>query len=236
MDPVVQLEAEWLWLRRGPLRGPFAVWRRSAPELAPFADVEALLAFLHAERPERTDAPLAALLALAASDGGAARVCLQAILPALKAQARRLRRSAELHDELWALLLAHAWEAICSYPRSRRSRVAANLTLQVLHETSRALRRGASPLGLARGGGAALAVSLEEARELAAPPPRAGAESLLAGPLRSGALRAEEAELILATRLDGVRLRELARASGVGYELLRKRRQRAEARLRAALD
>ena len=38
--------------------------------------------------------------------------------------------------EVWSLLLAHAWERICSYPLARRpERVAANLLYDTLRDT-----------------------------------------------------------------------------------------------------
>jgi DNA-directed RNA polymerase specialized sigma24 family protein len=238
VDAVRQLEAEWAVLQRGALTAALRDWARSAPALAGFASPDALLAYLHREPPERTDAPLAALLACAAADRRAGRVCLQAILPALKRQATRLRQPPELRDELWALLLGCAWEAICTYPQARRRRVAANLVLEVLHASTRALRRGASPFAAPPPPAQRpLLLGLDEAARVAAPPPPrpGGAEALLAGAVAAGVLAPAEAELILATRLDGVSLRALAAAGGVGYEQLRKRRQRAEARLRASL-
>ncbi len=48
-------------------------------------------------------------------------------------------------------------------------------------------------------------------------------------------LTAAEAELVGETRLGGVAPRELAQRWGVSYEALKKRRQRAEARLVAWL-
>ena len=65
------------------------------------------------------------------------------------------------------------------------------------------------------------------------PPPRppAHGDLLLAQAVRAGVLSAEDAELIAATRLQEIPLRELAGRFGVGYEALRKRRWRAETAL-----
>lgn len=60
-------------------------------------------------------------------------------------------------------------------------------------------------------------------------------EPVLDAAVRAGTLTATEAELIAHTRLEGVSLVTLATQTGVGYKTLAKRRQRAEARLAAAL-
>ena len=51
----------------------------------------------------------------------------------------------------------------------------------------------------------------------------------------AGAIAERDAELILQTRVDGIRLRLVARSFGVSYHALRQRRQRAEKRLRELL-
>ena len=179
---------------------------------------------------------------LAAADRIAGRVCLQAILPALKRYAGRIRPGSGGPDELRELLLAAAWEAICSYPLSRQRRVAANLVLQVLHDTTRELARseGRTP-GRSRtpagSGGAVVALEAAELELAAAAPPRPplGVDGLVAGAVHRGVVGGREAELILRSRVDGERLGMLAAELGVGYGALRRRRARAEARLRAAL-
>jgi hypothetical protein len=57
------------------------------------------------------------------------------------------------------------------------------------------------------------------------------AELVLEEAVDAGVLSRMEAELVAASRIEEVPLRELAGRWGVGYEALRKRRQRAEARL-----
>ena len=65
------------------------------------------------------------------------------------------------------------------------------------------------------------------------PPPRppAHGDLLLAQAVRAGVLSGVDAELIAATRLQEIPLRQLAGRWGAGYEALRKRRWRAEAAL-----
>ncbi len=107
------------------------------------------------------------MLRLGSADPRAARLCLQAILPALKSQAARLARGPRPREELWELLFANAWEAIRRYPLARERRVAANLVLEVLHGSTRELRRERRGAGLA--GGPLTAVGLERARGREAP-------------------------------------------------------------------
>lgn len=60
-------------------------------------------------------------------------------------------------------------------------------------------------------------------------------ESVLQAAMRAGTLTLAETELIARTRLEGVSLVALSTETGVAYKTLAKRRQRAEARLAAAL-
>lgn len=227
---VAQLEQEWPLLARRELALAFARWRANQPSLRRFQRPEELLVFLHGAAPDQSDGPLLALLVLAADDRAAGRFVLQAILPALKAQARRLATRSTPREELWELLLFHAWEAICTYPVTRRHRVAANLVLQVLHDTSRELKR--SPQIAART--AARGPSFRHARVRPAqraasgPPPR----RLLHAAITAGVIRRRDAALILRTRLGDAELRRLAHSAGISYQALLKRRQRAEQALR----
>jgi hypothetical protein len=66
-------------------------------------------------------------------------------------------------------------------------------------------------------------------------PPWAHPDFVLARAVAAGVIDADEAELIGRTRLGGEHLRAVAGELGCGYEAVKKRRQRAEARLVAAL-
>ena len=246
-DPVSQLEREWERLERGPLSRALCRWRPRQPPLARFHEGRQLLRFLQSAPAGETNAPLLSLLALAREERPllalspkqlarrglaheqllAGRLLLQAILPALKAQAERIRHRHGDRDEIWELQLFYAWEAICSYPLERRHRrVAANLVLQVLHQTTRHLRDDERRRALASGYAASPRHSDHTPDARPAP---------LAPALAAGVLAASDAELILQTRLDGVSLRLAAQSRGVGYHALRQRRQRAEQRLRSFL-
>jgi hypothetical protein len=230
----LQLEREWPSLSSGALAEALPGWRRAEPALARFASPASVLSFLRRSSGE-SDPVLLALLRLAADDPLAGRLCLHAILPALKAQAARLAGGGVRREESWELLLAHGWEAIRRYPLAREQRVAANLVLQVLHATTRELRRPGHGSGRVRL--APAVVELERARSLEAPPTSGlcGVEGLVAAALGGGAAARSDAELILRTRVDGLRLQHLAACEQASYDALRKRRQRAEQRLRAGL-
>ena len=212
-----------------------------------------MLRFLHSRPREDTTEPLLALLALARDDQLAerfrlaGRFLIQAILPSLKSQATRIVYPPALRDEVWELLLFYAWEAILAYPIERRcNSVSANLVLQVLHDTTRELRRAKAHRQDEETGGV-----YEEA--LRTVPATGGALRALVGSIlpagadpidvetfvlaaaRGGLIADRDAELILQSRVDGIPLRLLARVVGVGYQALRKRRQRAERQLRQLL-
>jgi hypothetical protein len=236
MNAVTQLEQEWPFLAGRAFRDALPAWQERRRALRGFQNVRDLLRFLHAAPAQQTDPLLLALLALARRDRLAGRFVLQAILPALKNHAARLLRTgAASYDEVWELLLFHAWERICSYPLRRRSQVAANLELDVLQRIRRELHRA---FRLREHACPALTLELlnlpARHRQFTAPT-RAADERLLGDAIEAGVITAEDAQLILDTRIDGVPLRAAAEECGLTYTLLRQRRLRAEDALRAWL-
>jgi DNA-directed RNA polymerase specialized sigma24 family protein len=229
MDVAAQLDREWPLLADAGIARQLADWQRREPALVGFTHPTTLLRFLHSAPAAETDAVLLALLRTARHDRLAGRLLLQALLPALKTQSARIVHPADRRDELWELLLFHAWETICCYPLTRSRRVAANLVLQVLHDTTRELRRAYAPKHPDQ---------VPPAHELgsALPADADGREDAIQAAVTAGAISAADAELVLCTRVDGIRLRFLASLLGVSYTALRKRRQRAEAELRKALE
>ncbi len=231
---VDQLEQEWPPLVQHRLRSAFARWRSAQPSLRRFEQPSQLLCFLHNASSAATDEPLLALLILAQEDSAAGRFVLQAVLPALKAQAQRLARRGVPHDELWELLLFYAWQAIRTYPVARRSRtVAANLALQVLHDTTRELdrcRRPAHARRRRRAGDRALPTTAAACRRPRRSPTRRA--FLVLAAVRADVISRRDATLILRSRFQDVPLRVLAEEAGVPYQALLKRRQRAEQTLR----
>jgi hypothetical protein len=248
MDVAYQLDCEWPRLARTDVARALPRWQESHPELRRFATPGRLLRFLHSAPAEQTDAPLLALLELALDDRLAGRTLLQVLLPALKTRADRIVYPSQLREEVWELLLYSAWEAICCYPLERRRvRVAANLVLEVVHRTTRELRHGLHDvlaeqpdLDWLRPPSAADHAD-ERANgdralvELAAPAARIAPEAVVLAGVAARVISAADADLILRTRVDGIRLQVLARTLGVNYDALLKRRQRAESALRNLL-
>jgi hypothetical protein len=224
--PVDVLEHDWRREQHRPLlRSQFQAWREAEPALSRFEDPAALLRFLRVPGSnDGKDAALCALLVQAKSEPLAGRVVLEAILPGLKKLAGRILVDAREREELWSALMACAWERIRTYPVERRPRkVAANLLLDCLRGTLAALTgaRRAAVLG-----------SFAALGELEAPRRCEGdVDALLAEARTAGAVSRYEANLILATRIDGVPLSALARSQRVSFDTLKHRRQRAERRL-----
>jgi DNA-directed RNA polymerase specialized sigma24 family protein len=223
--PVDVLDPDWRHELVAPhLRRRFRVWREAEPALAAFRDPAALLRFLRGPGSgAHKDEVLCALLRRARREPVAGRVVLEAMLPGLKKLAGRLLTDVRDREELWSVLLACAWERIRTYPVERRPRrVAANVLLDSLNGTlatfSRERREPASGAGI-------LAYSV------AAVPAPAGVDALLDAAIDAGAVSREEAELILATRVDETPLSVLARSQGVNFDTLKHRRGRAERRL-----
>lgn len=224
--PVDILERDWQRELNGPqLQSRFAAWRATEPALSPFQSPLAVLRFLRrAGSSTRKDEVLCALLRRARWESVAGRVVLEAMLPGLKNLAGRLLIDVRDREELWSVLLACAWERICSYPVQRRPRrVAANVLLDSMRATL-------ATFSSARRDPAARAESLPSRAE--ALPESIGVDALLDAAISAGAITRDEAELILATRVDGAQLSVLARSRGVSSDTLRHRRGRAERRLR----
>lgn len=228
--PFELLRREWPVVSRGAMQERFTAWQEAEPALARFADAAALVSFLHGAAPyEQKDAVLLALLSRARFEPLAGRVALEAIRPGLLGLLARLpRHDDETHEQAQALILAAAWQRIRRYPVERRPRrVAANLLLDTLHETTRALREPA------RDAADTLPWSAlaEQTAEAEGEDVDGDVEELMRRAVRAGALSGTEAELVLASRIDGVSLHDLARRTGASYNTIKLRRQRAEWRL-----
>jgi DNA-directed RNA polymerase specialized sigma24 family protein len=250
MDVAYQLDCEWALLARNEIARALRRWQQQQPQLRRFGSPRCLMCFLHSAPAEQTDGPLLALLELARNDQLARRTLLQVLLPALKAQAERMTHPACMRDEVWEVLLYFAWETICGYPvERRRVCVATKLVLDVLHNATRELHR--QPASSDKSDQShqlgwllpnepirneETAAPEEHATEPVAPPESLPPEAVVLEGVAAGVLGRRDAELILLTRVDGIRLRLLARTFGVSYHALRQRRQRAEQRLREFLE
>jgi hypothetical protein len=225
-DLIEKLEAEWPLLAAGALQPRLRTWAASEPALSGFATPQQLLRHLRGlrGRPRAEDAILAALVRHAQSDPLAARVVLHALLPGLKALAGRILLEAGEREELWSALLAHCWERIRRYPIERRpARIAANVLLDTLKKTTWELKRQRLLRDQESG-----ETRPDEIASIGVDP---DVQRLLDGAVAAAAISAEEAELILRTRVDGADLHALAAEARVAYHTLKVRRLRAEKRL-----
>jgi DNA-directed RNA polymerase specialized sigma24 family protein len=221
--PLCRLEAEWRRQLAGPrLAHRLAAWRRQSPALAPFTDAASLMRlFRGPAQPATKDRVLHALIEIARDEPLAGAVVLEAITPGLKRLSRRILHDPRDRDEVWAALLATAWERVRAYPLHRRERVAANLLLDTMRGTFAALRVPRLRIG----------EPFHEIEELPPAPVDGDVDGLLDLAVEAGALNRDDAELILLTRIDGFRLVDLADERSVAYNTLKVRRQRAERRL-----
>lgn len=222
MDPIVHLTGSWRQGGAGRrLAAALRGWSDSDPALRRFDSTEELFRFLRTDPSADRDDVFCALLRRAKQDQLAGLVVLEAVLPGLKRLAGQLLFDGSDRDEVWSLLLANVWEQITSYPVERRPRrVAANLLLdtrkRTLAERDRIREQARRP----------------EAWEAIAPAGLGGSVDLLLDrAAEAGAISRDEAELILATRIDGRPLAEVGAEFGVSYQALLMRRIRAEKRL-----
>ena len=223
-DHVLNLDRDWRRLVRGVLPKHLRAWARAEPALAAFPEPSRLIAFLRSDAPAASkDAVLRPLVRIARDEPLAARVVLEALAPGLTRLAERVIFDERDRDELWALILGHAWGQIRSYPLERRpSKIAANLILETRRAAladftrDRRPRRELPPRPLG---------------ERVAAPASVDVDTLLARAVAAGAINADDAELILQTRIDEVPLRKLAAERELAYHTLNVRRLRAEKRL-----
>ena len=147
---------------------------------------------------------------------------MQALIPGLVCLRRRLARFASIED-LDAAIVASAWERIRTYPHARRpQRIAANVLLDTRKAVSRTYDfTHCDPT-----------IFVVDTGEPADDP----ADTLLvvlAKACERAILTAHEAKLIYDTRCGGISIAELASSGRVSVDALRRRRSRAELKLRA---
>jgi DNA-directed RNA polymerase specialized sigma24 family protein len=225
VDPVEALGQEWQQLARGSLRVRLRTWVLQEPALAPFAEPARLLTFLHGPAPwTEKDHLLLPLVRIARDEPLAARLVLQALLPGFKAIAGRVLHDRSERDDLWELLLAHAWTQIRRYPLERRPRrIAANLLLDTLNRTMRDLKLERSRRRHEVSKSSAVARQARDQRAKVLP--------MLVAAVKAEAISSFEARLIFAVRIEQCPLAEIAAEERLAYNVLRVRLQRAERRL-----
>jgi DNA-directed RNA polymerase specialized sigma24 family protein len=224
--PVDILERDWQReLAGGALAERLQRWREVEPALWPFTRPASLIRYLGPATPAASkDVVLCALLRRAREDPVAARLVLQALLPALKRRVGRVLIDVDEREELWSGVLYRLWRRIRSYPVGRLPHhVAANLALSAVRDELRARERERKQ---ARG-------------RVGEPSPElpdhcaddGDIDMRLAEAVDGGAITAWEAELIARTRVDGELLGPIAAARGVRLNTLVQARVRAERRL-----
>jgi hypothetical protein len=169
------------------------------------------------------DAALTWLVQRAQADGGAWLVGLAGVLlPGIGRRVYPLCRAfPRLAPDLEAEALTALLQAIQGW-RLGEDRVASRLVWAAARGAHRLLRRETALRDREASAGVRL--------DLPARPPAHG-DLLLAQAVGAGVLSRVDAEVIAATRVEEVPLRQLAGHWGTGYEALRKRRYRAEAAL-----
>lgn len=229
-----RLEAEWQVLARSRwLRERLQTWAAEDPRLT-FADGADLLA--EAQRRgvsswEERDQVLAALLERTPDDVLAKRVALQVVLPGVKSLIDRI--GAWDVEERAARVVATAVDVLtwCASEPARTSpsfRVYVNTRRRVLRA---AVRERLEPI-----------VFVDDFSQFHAgdDPVEYGAEAgrfddLVEWVQRRARVREDTARLVVLTRAAGVSVDELAAAEGVDPQTLRRRRLRAERRVRESL-
>jgi DNA-directed RNA polymerase specialized sigma24 family protein len=219
----------------GPSRRTFRWWKTHQPALAGVDDFAALVAELRdpTTTPEREDARIGALVALARSDNDALVALLIVLLPRLRAKVRRYGIGLDT-DDAHAEIIAALISQVRRHNLGRRPhRVAPKLVWYA----TRQLRQARNRNNAWRTNTVALA-GIDTAIPSTGPT-RDGVEisapTTMQIAVRDGILTATDAALITATGLAGLPLRDAAALLGLSYEAARKRRQRAQAALRSYL-
>jgi DNA-directed RNA polymerase specialized sigma24 family protein len=214
----------------GRLDVAFRRWRERRRGLGQFASLDELLATCRDPSGgpwEAKDAALAGVCAeAAAGDEDAASLLLWLLLPGLLREHSRIAGPGLLaQEELDAQLLAGIWEGATQVEPWARH-VARTLLNRARWAALEAVRDALDWTGRAE----PLPPELEEDQA----PPAMGAEpeQVLAGAVRDGALSAQEAELVMASRRT---VREISIRLGISLPAAQKRRHRVRERLHAWL-
>lgn len=227
------LLGDWERYRRSPTaRSAVRRWRAAEPALAAFTTPEALVEALRDPVDlDRRDERTLALLRLARNDADARRVLLQALWPGL-VHLTTLYGNSWNYEDTAATVVLLALERLATYPLHRRTRTAANVIKDVQHGLYQLRMREvrvAASLGQP--------MPVDEAAVLPSRDERSAVEEvfeILADAMRSGRLSEEDAQLIVERRVLDTPTAVTAARDGRRPSTIRKRRERAEARLACA--
>jgi hypothetical protein len=167
------------------------------------------------------DEILGALVRLAQADPTAFGVLASVLLPGLRHRVARYAPCLDRDDAL-ALMTVALYEATIEYDTSARPRFVAGRLLAL---PTRRLRRAAAQQRSSSTRAGQPTDEIPSGSGIDLP-----AATILAAAVDAGVLTGAGARLILATRVAGIPLREVARREGLSYEAAKKRRRRAEAR------
>ena len=204
-------------------------WGRGDEALALFDSLAGVVSYVE-DRSTASEGVLAALASRSATDEFAARTLLQLLLPGCKALVARYAWAAESVDECAAAVVGDAYERIRSFPAGGRHRSVAAIVLGGAKK--RLLRKAGRRVSVDLDEATASALLAREGRQLSAADERA---EILTWASEEGHVRPDEADLIAKTRLEHIPVARLCAASGEDPQVLRRRRLRAEARLKAAV-
>jgi hypothetical protein len=220
MQRTVSLDLETALERTAPTRTQWAAWTRREPSLAGLTYRD-LRRALRAGCQDRKDELLGALVRATHADPGAFGVVAACLLPGLRRRITRCAPTLDRQDAL-AVMVNALYEAVAGYDTAEHPRFVAS---ELLGLPTRRLRRAATEQR---------AWSLHARHDTdtasAAPGVELSAAAMVASAVDAGVVTDRDARLILDTRIAGRSLREAAQRLGLGYEAVKKRRQRAEAR------
>jgi hypothetical protein len=202
-----------------PTRVQWHAWTRSEPALAALTYRE-LRHELRTCCQQRKDQLLGALIRVSQRDPVAFVILAACLLPAVRSRLRRYGPSLDRDDAI-AVMVEALYEAVAGHDNMQSRFVATNL----LALPTRRLRRAvALEVGWSRHSCHDAPVPMaDQAVELSA-------VAMLTEAVDAGVLTPQDAGLILETRIVGRSLPEAGRRLRLGYETVKKRRQRAEAR------
>ncbi len=215
-----RLDADWhAFCSRPSTRRSVHSWR-SDHRLAGFTSpAEIIEATRMGCAPEESEQILRALAERAPTDPAAARTLLQALLPGLRAAARRFQH--RIGEEAMAIVMSEAAVRIAAgVPARRPGRVAANVVMDAKAALLRTLNEPQ--------------FEPEQHDQPAEDRTSASEEvvNLVSDARDAGIVSERAAALIIITRAHGYAIEEVARASGIAACGLRQLRRRSEARIR----
>ena len=188
-----------------------------------------LVAVFHERgREQRARASLEVLVRIAGECEVAALVVLVALRPALLRIAQRIRGSAKGADDVLEVVIAHAW-AVLKERGSEGEDVVSSLVTETWTRARTETRRDDQ-----RSGRNVLVSEPQEIEEFEADPGASVAPRRVVR-VPSGELCDYDRTLIVATRVNGMSLREISEIMQTDYHTLYRRRARAEAKLRRYL-